>query len=115
MAQSFRDHKTTSFLAEGTELEGVLQVKGGIRIDGKVKGEIQSESVIYVGDQAVIDANISAEGVISSGRITGDIKTGQQVMVSVPGSIKGAIETRELILEKGVYFDGTCTLVDSKK
>ena len=115
MAQSFRDHKTTSFLAEGTELEGVLQVKGGIRIDGKVKGEIQSESVIYVGDQAVIDANIAAEGVISSGRITGDIKTGQQVMVSVPGSIKGGIETRELILEKGVYFDGTCKLVDPRK
>ena len=115
MAQSFRDHKTTSFLAEGTELEGVLQVKGGIRIDGKVKGEIQSESVIYVGDQAEIEANISAEGLISSGRITGDIKTGQQVMVSVPGSIKGGVETRELILEKGVYFDGTCKIVDSKK
>jgi cytoskeletal protein CcmA (bactofilin family) len=108
MAQSFRDHKTTSFLAEGTELEGVLHVKGGIRIDGKLKGEILSESVVYVGDQAEIEANISAEGVISSGRIT----TGQQVMVSMPGSVKGAVVTRELILEKGVYFDGTVTLLD---
>jgi len=115
MAQSFRDHKTTSFLAEGTELEGVLHVKGGIRIDGKITGEIQSESVIYAGDQAEIEANITAEGVITSGKITGDITTGQQVMVSLPGSIRGAIVTRELILEKGVYFDGTCTIVDPKK
>ena len=115
MAQTFRDHKTTSFLAESTELEGVLHVKGGIRIDGKLKGEILSESVIYVGDQAEIEANISAEGLITSGKITGDIKTGQQVMVSMPGSVKGAVVTRELILEKGVYFDGTCTIVDSKK
>jgi cytoskeletal protein CcmA (bactofilin family) len=115
MASSFRDHKTTSFLAEGTELEGVLEVKGGIRIDGKVKGEIKSESVVYVGDQAEIEARITAEGLITSGKIVGDVKTGQQVMVSVPGSIKGAIETRELIVEKGVYFDGTCTLIDAKK
>jgi cytoskeletal protein CcmA (bactofilin family) len=115
MAQSFRDHKTTSFLAEGTELVGTLEVKGGIRIDGKLKGEIRSESVIYVGDQAEIEANITAEGVISSGKIAGDITTGQQVMVSLPGSIKGAVVTRELILEKGVYFDGTCTIADPKK
>ena len=115
MAQSLHHHKTTSFLAEGTELEGTLEVKGGIRIDGKVKGEIKSESVIYLGDQAVIEANITAEGVISSGKIVGDVKTGQQVMLSVPGHLQGAIETRELILEKGVYFDGTCTLLDAKK
>ena len=114
MAQSFRDHKTTSFLAEGTELEGVLHVKGGIRIDGKLKGEIVSESVVYVGEQAEIEANISAEGVITSGKITGDITTGQQVMVSMPGSVKGAVVTRELILEKGVYFDGTVSLTDKK-
>ena len=61
MAQSLHHHKTTSFLAEGTELEGLLEVKGGIRIDGKVKGEIKSESVIYLGDKAVVEANITAE------------------------------------------------------
>ncbi|MEE8555531.1 MAG: polymer-forming cytoskeletal protein [bacterium] len=114
MAHSFRDHKTTSFLGEGTELEGVLVVKGGIRIDGHVKGEIQSESVVYVGENAVIEADITAEGLISSGKVTGDVRAGQQVMVNLPGSIDGSVETRELILEKGVYFNGTCKILEPK-
>ena len=115
MSKIFREVKTTSFLAEGTELEGVLVVQGGIRIDGRVKGEIQSESVVYVGDQAEIEADITAEGVIASGKIHGSIFSAQQVMLNLPGSIVGSIETRELILEKGVYFDGECKILDSGK
>lgn len=112
MALSFRDHKTTSFISEGTELEGTLEVSGGIRIDGRVKGHIRSESVVYVGEQAVIEADITAEGLISSGRITGDVRTAEQVMVSLPGAVTGNVETRELILEKGVTFNGTCKILD---
>ena len=115
MAKSFRDVKTTSFLAEGTELNGLLTVKGGIRIDGRVKGEIQSESVVYVGAQAEIEADIVAEGVIASGKIRGNIHSGRQVMLNLPGSVVGSIETRELILEKGVYFDGECRIIDSEE
>ena len=115
MPNHFRHVKTTSFLAEGTELNGVLTVKGGIRIDGRVKGEILSESVVYVGDQAEIEANITADGVIASGKILGNIVSGQLVMLNLPGSIVGLIETRELILEKGVYFDGECKILEPGK
>lgn len=112
MARSFRDVKTTSFVSEGTELNGVLEVQGGIRIDGRVRGEIHSASVVYVGDQADIEADIEAEGVIASGRIKGNLHAARQVMLNVPGSVSGSIATRELILEKGVYFDGSCTILE---
>ena len=33
--------------------------------------------------------------------------------VDVPGgSINGSIETRELVLEKGVFFDGSCKITE---
>ena len=110
-----RSVKTTSFLAEGTELDGVLIVKGGIRIDGTVKGRIESESVVYVGDEARIEADITAEGVIASGSIRGNIVSAQQVLLNLPGSVVGSIETRELILEKGVFFEGECKILASDK
>jgi cytoskeletal protein CcmA (bactofilin family) len=34
------------------------------------------------------------------------------VQLSLPGSVKGSIRTRELVLEKGVFFDGSCTIVE---
>jgi cytoskeletal protein CcmA (bactofilin family) len=112
MAKDFRSTKTTSFVAEGTELIGTLTIKGGIRIDGRVKGDIRSESVVYLGDTAKVDANIDAEAVISSGKIKGDISSAKHVSISNPGSINGSIETQELVLEKGVFFDGSCKIIE---
>jgi len=113
MAKNTKNAKTTSFLASGTVLDGQLTVKGGIRIDGKLKGSLECSSVVYVGDTAKIEANIQAEAVISSGNLEGDLYSAQHVHLSNPGSLKGTIETRELILEKGVFFDGTCKIIES--
>jgi len=112
MDKDFKNIKTTSFLAEGTQLNGTLTIKGGIRIDGRLKGELNSESVVFLGPSAKINANIKAEAVISSGRIEGDVYSSHHVQISNPGSVKGAITTRELILEKGVAFDGSCKLIE---
>ena len=112
MAKDFRNIKTTSFVAKGTELIGTLTIKGGIRIDGRVKGDIRSESVVYLGDTAKVDANIDAEAVISSGKIKGDISSARHVSISNPGSINGSIETEELVLEKGIFFHGSCKIIE---
>ena len=104
--------KTTSFLAAGTELEGTLELRGAIRMDGKLKGSLQCGSVVYLGDSAEIEANIQAEAVVSSGKVEGDIYSQHHVHLAAPGSVKGTIETRELVLEKGVFFDGACKIID---
>ena len=112
MSKDFRNAKTTSFLGAGTELEGRLEVRGGLRIDGRLKGHIQSGSVVTLGDTADVQANIHASAVVSSGRVVGDIIASEHVQLSLPGSVTGAIRTRELVLEKGVFFDGSCTIVE---
>ncbi len=115
MTKDFKTSKTTSFLGEGTELDGILEIRGGIRIDGKLEGEIHSDSVVFLGNSAKVKGNIDAVAVISSGQIEGNITSAHQVHITNPGSIKGSIETRELILEKGVYFDGSCKIIETKK
>ena len=112
MPKELRNAKTTSFISEGTVLEGVLEVKGGIRIDGALKGTIHSDSVVILGDTAQVQANIVAAVVVSSGKVEGDIHSETQVQVNLPGSVKGSIRTRELILEKGVFFEGSCQIIE---
>jgi len=104
--------KTTSFISEGTELEGDLRVEGGLRVDGTLKGSLISGSVVTFGDKAHVHAHIEAQAVISSGHIEGDIVSAEQVQLTLPARVKGAIRTRELVLEKGVYFDGSCKIVE---
>jgi cytoskeletal protein CcmA (bactofilin family) len=110
MIKDFRNAKTTSFLGEQTEVQGDLEVEGGIRIDGHVVGDVHCKSVVYLGETASVKGNITAEALISSGKVEGNVISRQHVQVSLPGSIKGDIETAELILEQGVFFDGMCRM-----
>jgi len=112
MAKDFKQAKTTSIIGEKTTLDGDLIVEGGIRFDGKIKGDILCQSVVYLGDTAEVKGNITAEALISSGRVEGNVVARQHVQVSLPGSLKGNIETSELILEKGVYFHGSCRMTE---
>lgn len=112
MSKDYRGAKTTSFVGAGTQLEGRLEVRGGLRIDGKLKGSVVSGSVITLGDTAEVEGDLRARAVISSGHIDGDIVSAEHVQLSLPGSVKGSIHTRELVLEKGVFFDGSCRIAE---
>lgn len=104
--------KTTSIIGKNAQFDGELVLKGGVRIDGKFSGTLQCDSAIYLGETADVHATIRAESLISSGHVEGDLKTTRHVQFNLPGSFKGSVETRELVLEKGVFFHGPCKMTD---
>ena len=59
--------KTTSLLSQNIRLKGNLNMAGGVRIDGELKGDLVSEGTVNVGEQAEIMGNINALAVVSSG------------------------------------------------
>ena len=103
--------KTTSFLSENVEINGNLHAKGGIRVDGKVKGVLRCDSAIYVGEQAKIEADIATHSLLSSGSIRGRIVAEDTVKIYRPGSVSGEIRTCNLEIEKDVYFNGRCQIL----
>ncbi len=106
-----KEFKTTSFLAESIELEGNLQVKGGIRIDGKIKGILKSDSTIFIGQEAEIEAEITADSLISNGKINGKIIVQDTVKLNKPGKMNGEIYTCNIGIEKDVDFNGRCQIL----
>lgn len=109
-----KDFKTTSFLDSSIELKGKLHVKGGIRIDGKVRGIIKSESTIYAGDTAKIEAEISTVSLVASGKIIGKVFAEDTVNIIQKGAISGDIHTCNLGIDKNVYFNGKCHILNPK-
>ncbi len=110
MAES-KEFKTNSFLSESIDLNGNLYVKGGIRIDGKVRGLLRSESTIFVGEEADIEADIVTQSLVSNGSIKGRVVAKDTVKINKPGSISGEIYTCNLGIEKEVYFNGRCQIL----
>lgn len=102
--------KTTSFISEGLELKGHLKLEGGIRVDGRIEGSIESKSTIYLGESAVIHGDLVTENLVSSGQILGEVTAFDEVRIKRPGILKGNVKAQSMVIDKEVYFDGKCTL-----
>jgi len=107
--------KTTSFLSENLELTGTLRLEGGIRIDGKITGNIESQSTIYVGESAKLNGVITAKNLVSAGKIRGDITTFESIRIKTPGAVEGRVKTASVVIDSDVYFDGSCQLTQPKE
>lgn len=114
MSRKPQNAKITTIIPSGMELEGTLKAKGGVRIDGRFRGQIDSESVVHIGEKAEVHADIKARVLFSSGRIQGNIIAVDQVALSLPGSVEGSISTRDLSVEKGVFLKGSCRIMDDE-
>lgn len=103
-----RKNQITAFLGRDTEFEGNLSFKGMVRIDGRFKGEINTEGTLIVGETAVIDSDIHATNVIISGEIRGYIVAKEKIEIFSPGKVFGDIEAPSVIINTGVIFEGNC-------
>ena len=103
-----RKNQITAFLGRDTEFEGNLSFKGMVRIDGRFKGEINTEGTLIVGETAVIDTDIHASNIIISGEVRGHIVAGEKIEILSPGKVFGDIEAPSVTINTGVIFEGNC-------
>lgn len=96
-----------AFVGHGVEFKGVIKYQGSVRIDGRLEGEVHAEGTLYLGEQAVITANITAQSVITKGHVTGNITARDKVQLLAPAIMDGAVFTPSLLIEEGVQFNGT--------
>jgi len=96
-----------AFVGHGVEFKGVIKYQGSVRIDGRLDGEVHAEGTLYLGEQAVITAKITAQSVISKGQVTGNITAREKIQLLAPAVMDGAIFTPSLLMEEGVQFNGT--------
>ncbi len=99
-----------AFLGKGTEFKGVMTYEGTVRVDGKIEGEIITKGTLVVGDTALINAEISAGVIISSGKITGNLVAKEKVQLLNGAVLAGSIKSPVLLIEEGAKFNGTCDM-----
>ena len=111
LAMQEKDAVIQALLGAGTRYRGKLFFEGWARIDGEFEGEVFSEGLLVVGEQARVKGSIRVHSlIVSGGQIDGDIHATELVELHAPSRIRGDIRTRALFLEKGVVFDGSCVM-----
>ena len=102
-----------TILGPESSFEGKLVFDGTVRIDGRFKGEVQTENVLVVGQGARVDATIVVGSIVINGEINGDITAKHSVEIHSPGKVRGNITTPQLMIAKGVLFDGSCKMEEA--
>ena len=77
-----------------------------MRIDGYLDGEIHTDGVLLIGEEAVIQAKITAGTIVCKGKITGDVVAKECVKLRTPAVMNGSIKAPILSMEDGVLFNG---------
>jgi len=106
--------KVDTLVGNKTVFEGKLNAYGGIRIDGTVKGEIECQGVLVVGNGGKIEANIIADSAIVGGEVVGNITAKDRLEIVSQGRVLGDITTSHLVIADGVTFDGSCRMLTNE-
>ena len=103
------------FLDAGSHLDGELRFKSHFRIDGKITGRVVSKGGLVVGEQGVVEGEITIGKVLVSGTVNGAIHASEQVAIVPGGKVLGDIDTPSLVIQDGGQFEGRCSMSREKK
>lgn len=113
-ASAAKDTAVT-ILTSGCHFVGKLYCRGSSRIGGRIEGEIISEGLLIVEDEAVIQAEIKAEEVVVQGRISGRLDAKGRIELHPSSHFQGDISTPILIISEGAQFNGSCTMTNAEQ
>ena len=99
-----------TILGPESSFEGKLSFEGTVRIDGHFKGEIKTDNVLVVGQGARVEAQVHVGSIVINGEVIGDVFAKQSVEIHAPGKVRGNIATQQLVISKGVVFEGSCKM-----
>jgi cytoskeletal protein CcmA (bactofilin family) len=99
------ENKLNSYLGSGCEFEGELKVKGVLRIDGVVKGNIQADHLI-LSETADVKGELLARSIVVGGRAEGILKASELVEIQAKGRVKGDVITDKFVVAKGGDLNG---------
>ena len=97
----------SAFVGKGVEFKGTITYSGTVRIDGYLDGEIHTDGVVLIGEEAVIQAKITAGTIVCKGKVTGDVVAKECVKLRAPAVMNGSVKAPVLSMEDGVLFNGT--------
>jgi cytoskeletal protein CcmA (bactofilin family) len=97
--------KLETIVGDGTRIAGKVSVKGTIRVDGIVEGDVEADWVV-VGETGKIRGNTRTRGMVVGGSVEGNIEATETVELREKATMVGEIQTPKLGVSEGAAFDG---------
>jgi cytoskeletal protein CcmA (bactofilin family) len=107
--------KVDTLIGAGTTVEGNVAATGTIRIDGRVIGEVVTESDIIIGETGQIHGMVKGRNITIGGLLEGNANADGTLHIVATGRVNGDILVESLIVEDGAKYKGSCQMKSDAK
>ncbi len=94
----------------GTEITGDIKTNGDIRIDGVIKGTIDTEGKLVIGEKGLVEGEVKCANASISGVLKGTIEVEQLLSLHKTAKLQGDVYAGKLSVEPGAEFSGKCSM-----
>jgi cytoskeletal protein CcmA (bactofilin family) len=103
----------STLIAEGVEIVGDLVFASGMRIDGRIKGDVtgragdsQSPSLLVLSEKGHIEGSIRCGDAVINGTVVGDLDVEHRLELQSDARVTGTIRYRQLQMDVGATVQG---------
>ena len=107
----YRSGRVSSVIGAKTVVEGTLKGYELLRIDGLVKGKVESDGKVIIGRGGMVEGTVEAVEIFVGGTINGNLFASEKVEANPTGEIYGDICTKRLIVDDNAIFEGRCKML----
>lgn len=106
------DNTTINLISNGTDIVGDVISNGDIRIDGTLKGSLNTKGKVVIGPTGKVNGEVICKNSEVSGIVEGKLSVEQLLNLKASSKIIGDITTSKLSIEPGAKFTGNCKMSD---
>lgn len=103
-------NRIDSLIGTETSIEGDLTFSGGLRIDGRVKGDVLEAdgqpSTLVLSEQGRIEGVIRVSHVVVNGTVVGPVHAGEYVELQGKSRVTGDVFYKTLEMHVGAIVEG---------
>src|SRR5947209_10474298 len=93
-------------LSSDVEIKGSIKFQKELLIDGKVEGEIHSDGVLTISENADIRGEIKTKSITVFGKVQGNITVAERCELKAKCTLQGDLKAARLVIEEGATFIG---------
>jgi cytoskeletal protein CcmA (bactofilin family) len=94
-------------IGSSMRIKGEIHTREELLVDGDVEGVMESESLLTVGPNGKVRANIKAREVVIFGSVHGNVEVTGKIAIREQGSLIGNIKSAGISIDDGAYFKGS--------
>ena len=97
-------------IGAGTTVEGNIIFAGGLRVDGRVRGDViaadDKPGTLVLSEQAQIEGEIRVSHVVINGTVIGPVHAAEYVELQAKSSVTGDLQYKTLEIQLGAVVQG---------